>query len=285
MALIRSATESLDSLSQDMQALDDATPGVRKASKLAKRKAIALKHLAYTQMFGADVDKLSLVTTRWHRLLDNVENLNAQYREGQLLYLTASARLHDLSAGNNRPNLCDGGTEAVTLGAMNLEELNSAGINPVPVEAFVINFCPRFFEMTRMSHQLYLLDQGTPGAEICRLDRLDVTARVALHEMTHLPWTLNSNLKKPIDTCGFFECAQNSVKLTTKNQTPQTDDFSISNADSHAWMAIYNYFNSLDKCAGVQYRGPNELEFDCTDAWPSGIGKDKPVRWTWEKYS
>jgi len=59
----------------------------------------------------------------------------------------------------------------------------------VPMEAQVIHFCPAFFDVKKLDRMelqeaKILAAKDAEKAKICRLDKLDSTARALLHEMT-----------------------------------------------------------------------------------------------------
>ncbi|KUJ12546.1 uncharacterized protein LY89DRAFT_738322 [Mollisia scopiformis] len=151
----------------------------------------------------------------------------------------------------------------------------------LPQNAQMLHFCPAFFDINQLGRMEFQTEESSFS-----LDKLDSTARCLLHELTHLPWTLNTNLNdEPKDKRGWFEVITFAVDVDKQSsaQTPNTKTFRALNADNYAWMAIYNYFNSLDKCAGIRYTGENQGPSTCNaDVWPQDALK--PVKTTWNSW-
>lgn len=116
-----------------------------------------------------------------------------------------------------------------------------------------------------------------------------------------LPWTLNTNANEnPEDERGYLTVVSMSSDYWLAQQPTHTRTFSARNADNYAWMAasskrlgqfdeadkmqqIYNYFNSLDKCAGIHYSGPNSIPGTCNaDVWPEA--QPKLIKTTWSSW-
>ncbi|KAI9812207.1 MAG: hypothetical protein M1827_004873 [Pycnora praestabilis] len=205
---------------------------------------IAANHIPYTQMFGADPENLPLLTQNFKTLRDKVEVLGAANRENQLLYLTVSSTVTDIIDGVNQ---CDGGVQAFVMGAVRVKEYHTnPGVYP-PDNAWILNFCPPFFQLPRMEDQLDKLGaQGNPSqAQICNLDALDNAAKCILHEWTHLPWVLNTNAPGgPSDTYGYLKAASYQTAASIGPSSLQkmfTNTFGSKNADNYAWMAVSHF--------------------------------------------
>lgn len=127
---------------------------------------------------------------------------------------------------------------------------------------WIVNFCPSFFKMLEMGAQLDLLTKDPNGnrAKICNLANLDTTgelyvqrrghstdllsaARVLLHEVTHLPWMLNTNVLGSSqalsnDYIGFSQAASHAVGKNKDTQPPFFNSFSSHNAESYTWYGV-----------------------------------------------
>ncbi|KAI9752611.1 MAG: hypothetical protein M4579_005559 [Chaenotheca gracillima] len=289
MAMAKAAADALDNIapgSPSYQLFVENSPlckGTKKSTAEFNnciRRFIANSNVAYGQLFGADPENLEL--RNFHKIIDNVENLQADQRDGEELLLTVAAEVTDKDSGVNQ---CDGGTQAFVIHVTQIKQfIDVGGVQP-PQNAWVLNFCPPFFQMDRMEVKLSELvaDANGKKGDVCNLDNLDTTSRVMLHEWTHLPWTLNTNANgKPKDIRGYMEVTSYGTDGAGQgaNQRMHTKSFSSQNADSYAWMGVYQYFNSLNYCQGIKYTGQYAL--DCTDVWPSS--KDKWVKNDWNNY-
>ncbi|KAG4438657.1 hypothetical protein IFR05_005838 [Cadophora sp. M221] len=259
--------------------------------KLCYRHFIAQHNLAYGQYFGADPDNIGLIQNNFQKIVDLTGKLDAPYRDNLQLYLTWGSTITDINKNSNECVGEDGTlTQALVISAKLVKELQGTA---VPMEAQVIHFCPPFFDVNKVGRMeiqetSILAADDAKKREICRLDKLDSTARVLLHEFTHLHWVINTNESKlrPVkDTYGWFKVIGYSVDIQKHHiaQKPHTKKFSSQNADNYAWMAIYNHFNSLDACKGVKYTGVNQADSTCnTDVWPQDT--NKPVATAWGSY-
>ncbi|KAI1639495.1 hypothetical protein F4809DRAFT_656928 [Biscogniauxia mediterranea] len=325
LEMATAARDSLKDLTPDAlvakaQQLQDADNAKRKKprkltdnqKKLGVRQWIASQFPAYTQMFGAALDQYledpatipadygapKLIHDRFDKLLKNIENLDAVgrpitqdpkqpeeiWKRNKLpIYFTKHETPHDLD-GNE---LC-GGTQAFVIRTKDFKELQAAGAGKPDDNAWVINFCKDFFELPVTSELLQDLKDGKKKKEdVCDISKHDGTARVLLHEITHIGFTLN--LDPETDMVGFDKAASNSVRsLGSKgNQTPRFSDKKIGSAevsDGYAWFGVYSYLNALDACQGIHWAKTKayEAEGGCIDTWPSGA--DKFVRNKWVGY-
>ncbi|KAI9673999.1 MAG: hypothetical protein M1817_002205 [Caeruleum heppii] len=247
------------------------------------RMFIAANNLAYGQLFGADPENIGLIQTNFRKLLDSVEDQGADGHDNLPLLLTVSAQVTDK---DSKENICDGGTQAFVIGFSQIQEyIDAGGVQP-DERSWVLNLCPAFFEMKRMEQELDKLQKDKNGKrnEVCNLDNLDTTSRVMLHEMTHFAWTLNTNNNnRPSDQRGYRTVTSYGTDDANvgANQRMHTKSFSSQNADNYAWMGVYQYFNSLAECQGVEYSGPYAQDEGngCTDVWPSSPGKWVKMRW------
>ncbi|MCJ1422106.1 hypothetical protein MMC32_008476 [Xylographa parallela] len=245
------------------------------------RTFIAQSNLAYGQLFGADPENIGLITQNWKSLHDNLEVQNAPNRGNQLLYLSMSSVVTNIGTGQDE---CAGGTIAFVIPIKYVKEMQGPGVQP-PIGATIMNFCDPFFKLPRMEELLSKLvsDRAGNQAQICNIDNLDSSAQVMLHEMTHLPWTINTNLNgKPTDRRGFmtvisYNTAQSGL------QRMSTKSFGSQNADSYAWQGVYHYFNNLDLCQGVTFTGGNSNPSGCTDVYPKSQ-QSKWVNYQWNNY-
>ncbi|CZR53615.1 uncharacterized protein PAC_03495 [Phialocephala subalpina] len=262
---------------------------------LCYRTFIAANNYAYGQLFGADPENIDFIIANFERIDTELENLQSTggtnpgadgfIRAGNLLYLTMGPTLHAL----NGANICDGGTQAFAVVATGTQEFSANQY--VSADAWIIHFCPAFFQLPRMERQLWDLQQGgVPKETICNLNNLDSTARALLHEVTHLPWVLNTNYYQSDPEKYGFYTATSYATDAGGNQATHTKSFSSRNADSYAWMAVYNFWNSVKECQGIKYTGTNQAAAGCnTDVWPStpdvnGRLYPKLVKNQWNNY-
>ncbi|KAF8856237.1 hypothetical protein BDZ45DRAFT_745674 [Acephala macrosclerotiorum] len=281
---------------------------------LCYRTFIAAHNLAYGQLFGADPENIQLIRDNFQRIIDQTENLAAEavgvpaangfIRANTPVYLTLGNALHNLAG----KNICEATTQgndfisisvsradyalkAFAVVASGTQEFSSNSF--VPGNAYIIHFCPPFFQLPRMERQRWdLSNGGLPKETWCNLNLLDSTARALLHEVTHLPWVLNTNAKeKEIERYGFYSATAYGSNYGGVNQAPFTKTVSSRNADSYAWMAVYNFWNGVDKCQGVRYTGVNQAPSRCnTDVWPDtpdANGKlwPKLIKTQWNNYA
>ncbi|KAH8810889.1 hypothetical protein F5884DRAFT_854262 [Xylogone sp. PMI_703] len=278
-----SATDECEIIREDPRTL---TKTAQKQYNLCYRKYLAQYSLAYGQFFGAEPRKIGDVVANFKKLVDQVEKLDAPERTDEL-YLTYGSSI-TVMGGDNQ---CVSGAQAVTIPASATAEVQGTS---VPSTAIIIHLCDDFFSMGRLEDQLEKLNtEGNPHqATYCNLNNIDSTARVLLHEMTHLPWTLDTNRSDKVrDIIGyaapgntnFDALVSNSVVVTSKNQATITN-FVTKNADSYAMTALYDYFNNLKECQGERYSGPNAANGgNCNaDIWPNDI--PKLVKTTWNNY-
>ncbi|KAK8001201.1 hypothetical protein PG991_013423 [Apiospora marii] len=264
------------------------------------RAWIAQQYPAYSQMFGAAIDQEvepddvvkqtwgapQLVHNRLDKFLKNIGDPDAigsplrldpdedplhWNRKKHPLYFTR----HEKPEQTDGEKPCEKGTEAFTIRASELRDFETGK-----------------WKITQFEQNLMLLQQLKEGKktkeEICTLKH-STTARVLLHEMLHLGFTLN--LLPPGlhgDVVGYREAAENSLV-----GTGQVVNFSHLGADkggsselpdSYAWFGVYAFLNGLDACKGIHWNKNKNAEADsgCTDVWPQD--ETKPVHSDFTKY-
>ncbi|KIN00028.1 hypothetical protein OIDMADRAFT_55916 [Oidiodendron maius Zn] len=240
---------------------------------LCYRTFLAANNLAYGQLFGADPENIQLIYDNFVRIVEQTENLDGNgngvpgadgfIRDNTPIYLTMGPTLIDTKGENicNGKGPSDAATQAAAVVADGTKVFADS-TNDVPADAWLIHFCPAFFMLPRMEDGLAMLENGSAQKQwFCNLNNLDSGARALLHEITHLPWVLNTNF-------GVRERYGFEVATSSRN------------ADSYAWMSVYNFYNSLDFCQGVKYTGKFESPQSCiTDVWPNNVAKLVNNQW------
>lgn len=216
------------------------------------RQWIALSEPAYTQYFGAHIDSVGTLRDNYQKILTGISKQDAAGRNNHPIYLTAMAEART----TDNEDQCVGKqagekAQAFVIQAKHMQWLadlkkqTSAPPGQMPPDdAWVMNFCEAFFTTADMTAKLDgLQEDHNKAKDICNLKNLDSTARVILHEWTHLDFTLNTNADGPPnlrrDWVGCNQAASYAVTgPKSGNQPSQFKSFTSKNADSYAWYSV-----------------------------------------------
>lgn len=154
--------------------------------RLTLRELIADLDPAYTQLFGADPEKVKALAENFEKIKSGIANQNSDKRNNNLIYLTTMTETYEVGWERIAANNVCKGTQAFVIRIDQMqfyEEMQntparypSAGKGFIPPgNAYMINFCPMFFDAPDLTAKLYDLDQGGKKEDICNLKNLDTT--------------------------------------------------------------------------------------------------------------
>lgn len=147
-----------------------------------------------------------VVRDNFQRIIDQTENLTAEavgvpaanglIRANAPVYLTLGNTLRNLAEENlyeattqdmiscpSHPPMLILSLKAFAVVASDTQEFSSSAF--IPENAYIIHFCPPFFQLQRTERQRFDLSAGgLPKEAWYNLNLLDSTARALLHEVT-----------------------------------------------------------------------------------------------------
>jgi hypothetical protein len=157
----------------------------------------------YTQLFGADPEKVKALSDNFEKLKSGIANQNADKRNNNLIYLTAMTEAY--AKGERRTpnnNICKGAQAfVIPIDHMQFYEdmqkmparFPTAGKGFIPPgNAYIINFCQAFFDAPDLTAKLYNLEHGGKKEDLCNLKNLDTTG-IRLEAAFHIEAMLTSN--------------------------------------------------------------------------------------------
>ncbi|MCJ1474522.1 hypothetical protein MMC13_003180 [Lambiella insularis] len=246
-----------------------------KTSVTQRRKWVGLNNFAYTQMFGADdnPDHAQAVADVFQTILDKIQTQTADGRNNKRLHIMCRETFMTKPTvqGGKADDQCASTSSSKAAFAF------TVGLDQA-IDPDIVAMYPRPDPAEFIDAKAALASKDKSKlSQICNLNQMQNTAQIMIHEWTHLPWIKNTNSNTNIkEVYGFVAT---SKKATLSSGKP---DFAFAslNAESYAWFAVYNHWNSLDVATGITYKDPRARFVQTMLSYPGYRWYVRSLAWT-----